>query len=874
MVTRIQLRRDTATNWATNNPTLALGEMGIEIDTRKFKFGDGSTAWNSLAYGKADADNLPTKLSDLENDEGFVTMEDVGGQFQEQLVSGENIKSVNDVTILGSGNLQTAANVAPVWNFSSDYQEELDRVVTKVRGYQNDKSKFNVSFIIFTDCHAEWNGSHPEFERMLQAANYLTWNLDIKFVANLGDTITRLTNEGAMDVYTRLINGEKTFKSPYANLCGNHDYVPFNYRRNYLTNIPEVKMDKYGTWFYLDDDYHGIRYIFLECQDRGDDAINWTSLTTEATTVADRTWLQLDWLANKALKTDKKVITFGHQSVACTQKDTVLIEKNDTTNYYLAKTLLRAFENGESGSIAYTQIFPESSAKDKITYDFSEQGPGRYLCAFNGHTHADLDWSYSGIQAYPTPFNEIWVDDALTNTAYGIGDDNPKTIDTINEIAFDVMTIDLINEKVYCTRVGTGPDRELTLRTPIVYNELDYIAGTGIQYIDTGYKYTNSKHKVEITFSDAVLGPDTPSWLTGSIDSSGNRFGLAVQPSGDKIGIGLGTEKAGTTSFIVDNPGSTKTTLVLEADDSTHKFSYTGGSTEYVDTTYSGNSTNNFNEYIFAVNQIGNATFKPFTMKLYSYKMWDGDKLVRNFIPVELSTGEVGLYDLVESKFYDNAGSGKFVPGYYGVTGYTQLEYIKSTGTQVIDTQYIFTNASHQYETTLSNVGMSSDTGTSHWICGSVVASNGARCGGLAVQSSGTHKVACGVGDNIRAGSTTYTVDPVGATPSTITISTNNTNHTFTLTDGTTTYTDASYTGTNLTGSNEILFAVNDSNVVSYHVVCEMHGLKMTDGEKLVRNFIPVKDNKNEACLYDLVTKLYFRNIGTGNFVAGPESNE
>ena len=53
--TVIQLRNDTASNWTSNNPTLALGEMGLETDTNKFKFGDGSTAWNSLAYSGGSA---------------------------------------------------------------------------------------------------------------------------------------------------------------------------------------------------------------------------------------------------------------------------------------------------------------------------------------------------------------------------------------------------------------------------------------------------------------------------------------------------------------------------------------------------------------------------------------------------------------------------------------------------------------------------------------------------------------------------------------------------------------------------------------------------------------------------------------------------
>lgn len=49
-IVQIQIRRDTAADWTTNNPVLAEGEPGYETDTGKIKYGDGSTAWNSLAY--------------------------------------------------------------------------------------------------------------------------------------------------------------------------------------------------------------------------------------------------------------------------------------------------------------------------------------------------------------------------------------------------------------------------------------------------------------------------------------------------------------------------------------------------------------------------------------------------------------------------------------------------------------------------------------------------------------------------------------------------------------------------------------------------------------------------------------------------------
>jgi len=50
VVTAIQIRRGTASQWTSANPTLSSGEFGFETDTNKAKIGDGSTAWTSLSY--------------------------------------------------------------------------------------------------------------------------------------------------------------------------------------------------------------------------------------------------------------------------------------------------------------------------------------------------------------------------------------------------------------------------------------------------------------------------------------------------------------------------------------------------------------------------------------------------------------------------------------------------------------------------------------------------------------------------------------------------------------------------------------------------------------------------------------------------------
>jgi len=65
MAVRIQIRRDTASNWFNANPILLNGELGIETDTNKFKVGNG-TAWNSITdYANVPLSYLTTYISGL-----------------------------------------------------------------------------------------------------------------------------------------------------------------------------------------------------------------------------------------------------------------------------------------------------------------------------------------------------------------------------------------------------------------------------------------------------------------------------------------------------------------------------------------------------------------------------------------------------------------------------------------------------------------------------------------------------------------------------------------------------------------------------------------------------------------------------------------
>ena len=48
--TRIVLRNDTAEKWLANNPTLLMGEAGVETDTGLIKVGNGTSTWAALDY--------------------------------------------------------------------------------------------------------------------------------------------------------------------------------------------------------------------------------------------------------------------------------------------------------------------------------------------------------------------------------------------------------------------------------------------------------------------------------------------------------------------------------------------------------------------------------------------------------------------------------------------------------------------------------------------------------------------------------------------------------------------------------------------------------------------------------------------------------
>ena len=130
----ILLRNDTAANWTTENPVLSKGEVGIEIDTNKFKIGDGVKTWAQLSYagtvvaasstnGKIKIDGVDTTVYTLPiggsaiggvktTASGAGTVKINSGGTMELNTSGATAGTYTKVTVNNKGVVTAGANLA------------------------------------------------------------------------------------------------------------------------------------------------------------------------------------------------------------------------------------------------------------------------------------------------------------------------------------------------------------------------------------------------------------------------------------------------------------------------------------------------------------------------------------------------------------------------------------------------------------------------------------------------------------------------------------------------------------------------------------------------------------------------------------------
>lgn len=131
MAIRMQQRRGMAEQWNIANPILAEGEIGLEIDTNRFKIGNGSSRWSALAYF-VNSEGLAGSLDD------YVPLTAVGTSVA-QLVDGKvpagqlpdigelSQDAVNEALTAGTGITKNYDDVANTLTISVD----TDTIATK-----------------------------------------------------------------------------------------------------------------------------------------------------------------------------------------------------------------------------------------------------------------------------------------------------------------------------------------------------------------------------------------------------------------------------------------------------------------------------------------------------------------------------------------------------------------------------------------------------------------------------------------------------------------------------------------------------------------------------------------------------------------------
>ena len=209
MANRLQLRRGGAQEWANSNPTLAQGELGIELDTGRFKIGDGVTAWNTLTYERPvestsnTANTLVQRDADGNFAAGTITATVIGNSSTSaRLASTRQIQLSSDVLATGvfdgSQNLNLTAALAlqstlPHYDGSASATGTYTKVTVDAKGRITNAS--NPTTLADYNLNGTVEGSSAQ-----------PYDLDLVAVAGLTTTgLISRTSGGAMS--TRTITG-------------------------------------------------------------------------------------------------------------------------------------------------------------------------------------------------------------------------------------------------------------------------------------------------------------------------------------------------------------------------------------------------------------------------------------------------------------------------------------------------------------------------------------------------------------------------------------------------------------------------------------------------------------------------------------------
>ena len=166
-------------------------------------------------------------------------------------------------------------------------------------------------------------------------------------------------------------------------------------------------------------------------------------------------------------------------------------------------------------------------------------------------------------------------------------------------------------------------------KLPSTYRKLEYIQSSGKQYIDTGV-IVKDITEIKVDFQAVTI-------LSGE-----NQYASSWVDYSNHIQIGIN----GNT--FMDSGGVT--------------YSQTSSVTARTQAVGVPVGTVNLHLYLFAQSESTGALHYS-SGRIFSCQITTADGLVRNFVPCKNPDGVIGMYDVVNDKFYQNSGSDTFIAG-------------------------------------------------------------------------------------------------------------------------------------------------------------------------------------------------------------------
>ena len=367
------------------------------------------------------------------------------------------------------------------------------------------------------------------------------------------------------------------------------------------------------------------------------------------------------------------------------------------------------------------------------------------------------------------------------------------------------------------------------------YTELEYIESTGTQYIDTDFKHNqNTRMIADIDFNPSTYWQSAFGSWGGPNASPKKFFGGEYSTTGNyNAYYGNGASATISSSYF-------RGRKIWDWNKNVYN---TGGySKTFTATTFQSQ----FNDMIFARSGYDGGVAGFAQMKLYSFKIYDNETLIRDFIPILDYTGRPCLLDNVNGKFYYNKGTGEFIPSHH------EIEYIESTGEQYLNTNVNMTSnisANLNFQLTELQTSAHNSILTSY--------TDGVGSGFTFAQRSNNNNFAVAFGSSWN--STEVSADLLKHT-----IKINNNGKC--LLDNQILISTAGSAGLN-SNLPILICAWASGSTANRFGYLKIYSCKIYNNGTLIRNYLPALDKNNIACLFDKVERKLYYNQGTGNFL-------